>query len=197
MNRKLIIGVSGASGIRYTLRLLQQIPLLRGKYSEIHLIYTEAAKLVAKYEEDIDDLESFLAHYELDSINSEKDWVSPLASSSRLINSDMVVIPASMNTIAKISSGIQDNLLLRAATSIIRLRGKLVLVVRETPLSSIDLENLFRLSKNGAIVLPASPGFYGKPSSINDLVDFIIGKVLDVLGVENELYKRWSIRSDD
>ncbi len=197
MNRKLIIGVSGASGIRYTLRLLQQIPLLRKKYDKIHLIYTEAAKLVAKYEEDIDDLESLLARYELDSVNSEKDWISPLASSSRLINSDMIIIPASMNTIAKISVGIQDNLLLRAATSIIRLRGKLVLVIRETPLSSIDLENLYRLSKNGAIILPATPGFYGNPSSINELVDFIIGKVLDVLGIENELYKRWRVYEND
>ncbi len=191
--KKLVIGLTGASGIRYGIRLLEQT-LLRKHYDEVYVIITKAAERVAFYEEGIKNLYDRIREMGYEKIYGEEDWDSPLTSSSSLVDADMVIVPASINTVAKLSIGIQDNVLLRAASAVLRLRGKLVVVVRETPLSTIDLYNLYRLSKAGAIILPASPGFYHAPEKINDLVDFIVGKMLDVLGIESDLYRRWQPR---
>jgi 4-hydroxy-3-polyprenylbenzoate decarboxylase len=189
--RILIIGLTGASGIRYGLKLASETSLLRKKYSRIYIVYTDSARIVAEQEEHMDLVGRLRSLGGIDGIYYCKDWSSPLSSSSRLTGADMVIVPASLNTIAKLAAGIQDNVLLRAAASILRLRGRLVVVVRETPLSTIDLWNLYRLSLAGAIVMPASPGMYIEPRSIDDLVSFITGKILDALGVENNLYRRW------
>lgn len=193
-SRKLIVGITGASGIIYGLKLLELCSLLKRKYNEVNVIVTDNAKLVAKIEEGIDNIVDYLKKINcIENIYSEDNWLSPLSSSSNLVDSDMIIIPASMNTIAKLASGIQDNLLLRTASSIIRLRGKLVIVFRETPLSSIDLRNLYILSKSGVTVLPASPGFYSKPKTVDDLILFVVGKVLDSLGIDHDLYCRWTM----
>jgi 4-hydroxy-3-polyprenylbenzoate decarboxylase len=190
---RLIIGITGASGIVYALKLIDQCPLLRRKYEYIDVIITNSSKLVARYESGINDLYEYIASNKcINSVYEENQLDSPLASSSRLIDSEMVIVPASLNTIAKLANSIQDNLLLRTASSIIRLHNRLIIVVRETPLSSIDLRNLYILSNQGVVILPASPAFYIMPKTIDDLVLFIIGKILDVLGIRHELYKRWS-----
>ncbi|MEM0380886.1 MAG: UbiX family flavin prenyltransferase [Desulfurococcaceae archaeon] len=191
MNRKLVVGLTGASGLIYGFKLVEQCDLLKKYYSEIHVIYTNGANRVSLIENN-ESIENILGRLKcIDSLSDEDNWSSPLASSSNLLSTDGVLIPASLNTIAKLANGIQDNLVLRVFSSLIRLKNKIVIVVRETPLSTIDLYNLYKLSRQGAIILPASPGFYVKPSNVNELIYFIVGKVLDVLGVEHSLYSRW------
>lgn len=182
---KVVVAITGASGIVYGLRLvkvLRDISLLDG------VIYTRSAVAVAKHEEGID-LEVLLKKF-THRVYSEDRWDAPYASSSNIPGA-MVIAPCSMNTLAKIANGIQDNLVTRAANSILRLKRKLVLVIRETPLGVAEIENMLKAAIKGAVILPASPGFYARPKSIDDLVNFIVGKVLDVLGLEHELYKRW------
>ena len=189
---KIIIGISGASGIVYSLKLIEQCELLRSRYEEIYVIYTRSSELIARYELGITGLRQYLENNKCNSkVFSEEDIDSFLASSSNLYDADMVIIPSSMNTVAKLAHGIQDNLLLRVASSLLRIKRKLIIVFRETPISRIDLENLSILAEEGAIIFPASPAFYIKPKTVDDLVFFIIGKILDLLGIENELYPRW------
>ena len=118
------------------------------------------------------------------------DLTASVASGSAL-KKTMVVCPCSMGTLARVASGASGNLIERAADCVIKERGTLVLVPRETPVSAIHLENMLKLSRLGVVILPAMPAFYTKPATIEDMVDFIVGKTLDVLGIENSLYKRW------
>lgn len=185
-----IIALTGASGIIYGIRLLQQTSLLKKSYREVYAVYSRNAARVAEIEESTN-LVEFLKSLELSGFYSSDDLEAPIASSSRLVGFDMVVIPASLNTIAKIAHGIQDNLITRSASGILRLRGKLVVVVRDTPLSAIDLENLLKLARAGALILPASPALYPKPKSLDDIINFVVGKVLDVLDIEHNLYIKW------
>jgi 4-hydroxy-3-polyprenylbenzoate decarboxylase len=103
----------------------------------------------------------------------------------------MAVVPCSMSTLAKLAHGITDTLLTRAADVMMKERRKLVLVPREMPLSTMHLKNMTELSQLGAVILPAMPGFYGRPETMDDLIDFVAGKTLDCLGIENQCYKRW------
>ncbi|NAZ26656.1 MAG: UbiX family flavin prenyltransferase [Thermogladius sp.] len=189
--RKLVVGLSGASGLVYGLRLLDNIRFARVLYGRVFVVYTDNAAKIARLEEGVD-LVSHLRGLEgVDGIYHSNDLSSPLASSSNLVSTDMVIAPASMSTIARIAQGVQDNLLTRVAAGVLRLGNKLVVVPRETPLSTIDLRNLYLLSEAGAVVLPAMPAFYIKPKSVEDLVLFIVGKVFDALGVEHSLYPKW------
>jgi len=187
----LIIGITGASGIVYSVKLVSLTELLGKKYDNIYVVYTRSAEKVSKEEMGLQLSEFLKTVNGLRGVYHEDELESPLASSSRLVGADMVVVPASMNTVAKLAAGIQDNLLLRAAISVLRLKGKLVIVPRETPLSPMDLRNLYRLSVAGAVILPASPGFYHRPRSMEDIVFFVVGKILDSLGIEHNLYLRW------
>jgi len=187
----LIIGITGASGIVYSVKLVSLTELLGEKYDNIYVVYTRSAEKVSEEEMGLQLSEFLKTVNGLRGVYHEDEMESPLASSSRLVGADMVIVPASMNTVAKLAAGIQDNLLLRAAISVLRLRGRLVIVPRETPFSPMDLRNLYRLSVAGAVILPASPGFYHRPRSMEDIVLFVVGKILDSLDIEHNLYLRW------
>ena len=120
----------------------------------------------------------------------DEEWTSPAASGSNAPGA-MVVVPCSMGTLSAISSGASNNLIERAADVMIKERRQLLLVVRETPYSSIHLENMLRLSRLGVVVMPASPGFYNRPQGVDDLVDFMVARILDHLGVDHQLGMRW------
>lgn len=182
---RVLVAVTGASGVAYALRLIE---VLKSSHMLEAVIYTGAALKVAEAEEDID-LESWLKSLGVASYRDE-EIDAPYASSSRAPHA-MVIVPCSMKTLAAISHGYADGLVARAALAMLRLRRPLVLVVRETPLGVAELKNMLEAALAGAVVLPASPGFYHKPRTVKDMVDFIVGKILDVLGVEHSLYKRW------
>lgn len=181
---KLIVGISGASGAIYGVRLLQE---LKEKKIETHLIISSAAEQTIKIETEmtvgqLEDLST--AHYNIN------DLQAPIASGDFKADG-MVIIPCSMKTLAGIASGYSDNLLLRAADVTLKEGRQLVLVPRETPLSPIHLENMLKLSKLGVTMLVAAPAFYHKPRNVNDLADYIVGKVLDSFNIEHKLYEKW------
>jgi 4-hydroxy-3-polyprenylbenzoate decarboxylase len=182
---RFIVGISGSSGIVYGVRLLEALKTAK---AETHLIMSQAAKetLVLETDYSVGQVESLATHtHRINDIAA-----TPASGSYR--TDGMVVIPCSMKSLAGMATGYEDNLLLRAAAVTLKERRKLVLVPRETPLTTIHIENMLRVANAGAIILPAMPGFYHKPNSVNDLVDHVVGKVLDMLGVEHDLYKRWS-----
>jgi len=185
---RLIVGLSGASGILYGIRMLE---VLRELGIESDLIMTDMAGMMVGLETSWKENEvCALASRRHDSF----DFASPLASGGYR-SLGMVVLPCSMKTIAGIACGFSDNLLLRAADCTLKERRPLILVPRETPLNAIQLRNMLTLAEAGATILPATPGFYHQPQQIGDLVDHIVGKVLDIFGVEHHLYRRWKDES--
>ncbi|MBS7631226.1 UbiX family flavin prenyltransferase [Candidatus Bathyarchaeota archaeon] len=180
---KLVVAVTGASGAIYAKRLLQ---VLKEKNVEVHLIISDQAKIIAKTELN----ELFNYNEFAEKIYDSKDLTAPLSSGSFKIDG-MVIIPASMKTIGAIASGFSENLITRAADVQLKERRILIIVPRETPLNTIHLRNMAKLSSLGAIILPAMPAFYHKPENIEELVDFVVGKILDQLGLEHSLYRRW------
>lgn len=185
---KYIVGITGASGSIYAIRLIEQLVKLD---NEVYLIITEQGKKVVSYELD-KDIESILFNMPKDKviICNDNDFFSPIASGSYKVDG-MVIIPCSMGSLAKISNGISDSLLTRSADVTIKENRKFVLVPRETPLSQIHLENMLRLSKMGVRIIPPMPEFYSKPSTIDDIVNSTVGRILDTLGVSNHLYVKW------
>jgi 4-hydroxy-3-polyprenylbenzoate decarboxylase len=192
--REIIVAVTGASGARYAIRLLQA---LVDSECRAHLTISEAGAKLLKHEMHIDiDLENFSPAALTCRANAQityhhyKNIAAPIASGTFPVDA-MVIIPCSMSTLAGVASGAGTNLILRAADVTLKEGRKLVLVPRETPLGTIALENMLRLSRAGACVLPAMPAFYHDPKSIEDMVDFVVGKTLDQLGVEHDLFPRW------
>ena len=181
---RLIVAISGASGAVYGVRALQ---VLRELGVETHLVVTNAALETIRLETDFEISEIFALATETHRVD---DIASKIASGSYRTDG-MLVIPCSMKTLAGIASGYSDNLLLRAADVTIKERRRLVLVVRESPLSLIHLENMVAVTRAGAVVLPAMPSFYTRPRTIEALVDQVVAKALDLLGVEHTLSKRW------
>ncbi len=179
---RVVIGITGGSGSVLAVRLLER---LNGV--EKHLVMSENAKIVLKEEVGIEaaELEAQADQNYLDSDLSAR------ISSGSFIFSAMVVIPCSMSTLAKISAGISDTLITRCAAVALKERRKLILVPREMPLSTIALENMHRLSLNGVIIAPAMPGYYTRPKTADDMVNFVVSRVMDLMGVENNLIKRW------
>lgn len=181
---RLIVGVSGASGAIYGIRALQA---LRELGVETHLVVTDAALETIRLETDFDKADVFRLATETHRLD---DITSKIASGSYQTDG-MLVIPCSMKTLAGIASGYSDNLLLKAADVTIKERRRLVLVVRETPLSLIHIENMATVTRAGAVVLPAMPAFYQRPKTVAGLVDHVVGKAFDVLGIEHHLLERW------
>lgn len=181
---RIIVGISGASGVIYGVRFLEA---LKEFGIESHLIMTNAARETLRLETDysVSYVEGLASkNYRL------ADIAATLASGSYRVNG-MVVIPCSMKTLAGLASGYADNLLLRAAEVTLKEKRPLIIVPRETPLNIIHIENMLRVARAGAIVLPAMPGFYHKPKKMKDLIDHVVGKVLDALSIEHDLYLRW------
>lgn len=176
-----IVAITGCSGIRYGIRLLEELE------GEKELIISEMGERVLEEETDLtrEDLDPLV-----DNVYDNDDMFAPPASGTHRVDG-MIICPCSQSTMAKLASGISDNLITRAASVALKEGRKLVLVPRETPLSVIMLENELRLARAGAIVLPASPALYQGPKDIDDMIDFVVGKVLDQLGQEHELFRRW------
>jgi len=192
------VAFTGASGMPYGLRLLE---CLLGAGVGVNLLYSPAAQIVAKQEcgltlpaqpreaarllgERYGARDGQLAVY------GREDWMAPVASGSNP-DAAMAVCPCSMGTLGAIAGGLADNLIERAADVMLKERRPLVLVPRETPLSAIHLENMLKLARAGAIILPPAPGFYTRPQSVADIVDFVVARVLDHLGVAHALVPRW------
>lgn len=184
---RIIVAITGASGVIYGKRLLE---VLLDKNVETHLIISEEAKKIIESELSLkkEDIERLANH-----VYQANDLSSRLSSGS-FITDGMVIVPCSAKTLAGIANGYSENLILRAAEVMIKQGRKLILVPRETPISAIQLENMLKLSRIGVVILPAMPAFYHNPKSINDLIDFIVGKILDSLNIEHNLFKRWSGR---
>jgi 4-hydroxy-3-polyprenylbenzoate decarboxylase len=196
-----VVGVTGASGAPYARRLLQV--LLESKH-QVKLVVTESGERVLAIElglrlegpldERAEQWRSFLGRPAGDpalELFHPRDMAASISSGSFPI-SGMVVIPCSMGTLARIAAGVSSSLVERAADVTMKERRPLVLVPRETPLNEIHLENMLRLRHAGVDILPAAPGFYHRPRTIDDLVDFLVARVLDRLGVESRLFRRWT-----
>ena len=192
------LALTGASGMPYGIRLLECL-LQAGV--RVYLLYSQAAQIVARQEMDlalparaVEAAEFFAKRFgtspgQLQAFGRE-EWFAPVASGSNPADA-MVVCPCTMGTLAAIAAGLADNLIERAADVMIKEARKLVLVPRETPVSAIHLENMLRLARAGAIILPANPGFYHHPQSPQDIVDFVVARILDQIEVPHELMPRW------
>ncbi len=192
------LALSGASGMAYGLRLLE---CLLAADLNVYLLVSQAAHLVAKQELGVTlparagDLEKQLSaglragDGQL-RVFGREDWNAPLASGSNPADA-MVVCPCSMGTLAAIAHGLSDNLIERAADVMLKEQKKLILVPREAPFSTLHLENMLALSSMNAVILPANPGFYHRPQSVEDIVDFIVARILDQLGIQHALMARW------
>jgi 4-hydroxy-3-polyprenylbenzoate decarboxylase len=178
------VALSGASGIQYGIEVIQA---LVESEIETHVILSEWAKYVLQSEVEINETEIKKIAFR---VYDGSDMKSPLSSSSTLIDG-MVVIPATVKTISNIANANTGDLISRAADIMLKMRRPLIIGVRETPLSGPCLHNLAKLSTYGAIILPLSPGFYHKPQTIQDLIDFIVSKILDCLHIPNEKIYRW------
>ncbi|WP_339645169.1 flavin prenyltransferase UbiX [uncultured Porticoccus sp.] len=196
-DRSITLAMTGASGAQYGLRLLE---CLVQANCQIQFLISEAARVVVETETELtlpgdEALEDFLtlnfdAEPEQILVNTSRDWFSPVASGSAAPRS-MVICPASGGTISAIAYGASNNLIERAADVVIKEKQQLIVVPRETPLSELHLENLLKLARLGVTVMPAMPGFYQNPQTIDDLVDFLVARLLDHLGIEQGLLPRW------
>jgi len=192
------LAMTGASGAQYGLRLLAC--LLEARVP-VYLMLSKPAQVVIGTETDLGlpgrtpeirrfFLERHGADEHLLQVYGKEEWTAPVASGSAAPRA-MVVCPCTTGTLAAISAGASDNLIERAADVVLKEQRRLILVVRETPFSVIHLENMLRLARLGVTILPANPGFYHRPATVADLVDFIVARVLDQLGIENQLITRW------
>ncbi len=183
MQKRIVIGMTGASGAQYGIRLLEVLEGLE----ETHLILSQEARELIELETDTSVsslLQKATFHYE------DNDFMAPVASGSCRFDG-MVIVPCTMKTLAGVANGYADTLIGRAADVTLKESRKLILVPREMPLSLIHLENMVKAKQAGAVIMPASPGFYNKPKTIDDLVDNVVGRILDQLGIDNDVYQRW------
>ena len=181
---KIVIGFSGASGIIYGIRLLE---ILHSINIQTYLIISEWAKKNIEIETD----KTLEYVKSLSSVNYDNFRLDASVSSGSFLHAGMVIVPCSMKSLSSIANGYDDTLISRAASVTLKESRKLIIVPRETPLSRIHLENMVKLQEAGAIILPAMPGFYHKPSTIEEIIDHLVGKILDQLNIKHDLFKRW------
>jgi 4-hydroxy-3-polyprenylbenzoate decarboxylase len=181
---KIVIGFSGASGIIYGIRLLE---ILHSINIQTYLIISEWAKKNIEIETD----KTLEYVKSLSSVNYDNFRLDASVSSGSFLHDGMVIVPCSMKSLSSIANGYDDTLISRAASVTLKESRKLIIVPRETPLSRIHLENMVKLQEAGAIILPAMPGFYHKPSTIEEIIDHLVGKILDQLNIKHDLFKRW------
>ena len=192
------LAFTGASGLPYGMRLLE---CLLQSGARVQLVYSQAAQIVAKQEMDFvlpnraQDAEKMLndrigKHSGQLRVFGRDDWYAPMASGSNPGDA-MVICPCTMGTLGKIAGGISDDLIARAADVMLKEKRPLILVPREMPFSAIHLENMLKLSHAGAVIMPPNPGFYHHPQSVQDMVDFVVARILDHLGVAQTLIKPW------
>ncbi|MHB1321076.1 MAG: flavin prenyltransferase UbiX [Acidithiobacillus ferrivorans] len=195
---RICVAITGASGAAYGMRLVEVL-LTAGV--RVYLLISDAARIVCREELDLELPstaeavtrflnERFGTEPDLLSVYAQDDWFSPVASGSNAAPA-MVVCPCSGGTLAAIAHGLSGNLIERAADVMLKEGLKLILVPRESPISTIHLENMLTLARMGVRILPASPGFYHRPQKIEDLVDFIVARILDQLGLPNRIGRRW------
>ncbi len=178
---RIVIGISGASGVIYGARLMQALE------ADIILVMSKTAKEILRHETDLA-VESI---YELaDEVFEDEDMFASIASGSHRFDA-MVIAPCSESTVAKIAHGIADTLITRAAAVCLKEKRRLIIVPRETPISAVMLENELKLAMLGVAIVPASPGFYPKPKTVEEMVDFVVGRILDQLRQPNEMFDRW------
>jgi 4-hydroxy-3-polyprenylbenzoate decarboxylase len=201
MNRTeqpIAVAITGASGSAYALRLIEC--LIKGGEA-VDLMISQAGQIVLKMESDLEvpaqprEAEQFLAeHFKAAPgqlrVFGRQQWMAPVASGSNPPRA-MVVCPCTTGTLSAIACGASNDLMERAADVVLKERRRLVLVVRETPFSDIHLENMLRLSRMGAVIMPANPGFYHKPQSVQEVVDFMVARILDQLEIPHTLMQRW------
>ncbi|MEN3110688.1 flavin prenyltransferase UbiX [Uliginosibacterium paludis] len=195
--KTIAVALTGASGMPYGLRLIES--LIRAG-CRVQLVYTQAAQIVAKQEMDLalagtrETAELLSARFGAAEgqllVYGREEWFAPIASGTNPPDA-MVICPCTMGTLASVAAGLSSNLIERAADVCLKEGRKLVIVPREAPFSTLHLENMLRLSRMGVVILPPSPGFYHHPQTVQDLVDFVVARVMDQIGVEHGLMKRW------
>ena len=184
-DRPIVVGITGASGAPYARRLVR---FLAEREIPFHVVISAAGRMVYRMETGNDleaDVPPDMPIYE------EREWAAPVASGSFLTRG-MVVVPCTMASLAAIARGMAHTLVHRAADVCLKERRRLVVVPRETPLHAVHLENMLALCRAGAVVLPPMPGFYHAPRTVEDMVDFVVARILDHLGVPHQLVPRWS-----
>lgn len=203
MSRTICLAFTGASGMPYGVRLLE---CLLAAGCRVQLLYSQVAQVVARQEMALELparaseaqtslRERFAALPGSLDVYGREEWFAPVASGSNPPDA-MIVCPCTMGTLASIAQGLASNLIERAADVVLKEGRKLVLVPRETPFSAIHLENMLRLARAGAVILPPNPGFYHHPQRIDDLVDFVVARLLDQVGVAHSLMARWGDSGD-
>lgn len=196
--KTITVALTGASGMPYGIRLLE---ILLQQGHQVYLLYSQAAQIVAQQEMALTlstrpkETEAFLNNYfsiepGLLHVFGREEWFAPVASGSNPADA-MVICPCTMGTLSAVAAGLGQKLIERAADVMLKEQRKLILVARETPFSTIHLENMLKLARSGAVILPANPGFYHRPENIQDIIDFIVARVLDQLGVAHTLMPRW------
>ena len=197
-NQTIALAITGASGVQYGLRLLQ---CLIKADKQVYLMISQPGQVVIGMETDLAlpgrpaEIQNFFTEkYQAQpgqlQVFGKDQWTAPVASGSS-VSDAMVVCPCTTGTLSAIACGSSNNLIERAADVVLKERRKLILVPRETPFSDIHLENMLKLSRMDAVILPPSPGFYHNPKTINDLVDFVVARILDQLGLEHDLLPAW------
>lgn len=203
MMDRVTLAITGASGVHYSLRLLRALVAAN---IQVSLLISRAAEVVMRTETELDlpqvleEQQAYLCAYTNAQpkqlvLFGREDWFSPVASGSSSPTA-MVICPASGGTLSAIATGASNNLIERAADVALKERRQLIVVPRETPYSEVHLENMLKLTRMGVVVLPASPGFYQSPKSIDDLVDFVVARILDQLRIPHTLLKKWGEEGD-
>ena len=197
-SKKIALAITGASGVQYGFRLLE---VLLKQNHHVYLMLSKAAQVVTSMESELklpgrkNEQKKYLSQLfktdeSLLDIFGDEEWTAPVASGSAKVDA-MVVCPCTMSTLSQIACGASSNLMERAADVMLKERRKLIIVPRGTPFSDIHLENMLKLSRSGVVVMPANPGFYNKPETVNDMVDFMVARILDQLDIEQDLLPPW------